>query len=381
MIRTVFIGSVVLSLAMSVAYGAPRETTTFTNVPSQGLDGRPTNAVRTATFTGGYSLGRVILTGTLRSDTSATWPYDACIEVAPPGAAPIVVHPFSQQSSFTNVNANFTAYLPPTTVVPGFWRFRFYESMSTLGSAASDATWTTLTITLDDAPPAAPVGAIDMGTLTLAGASHGPDTIAAQQLRWYHFRVGRSVSAASGRFLDIDVTGTGMSFSPFQNDTHTAVYDSRGVLIASDDNAGPGAAAMLTFGAGTRPASGDGFAYDGFNGPLAAGDYFLAAGAYQCNFRPLGFVASALSDITGAITVTVRTNASACIADVAQLGGTLGPDGQATADDLVAFLAAFFAGEAAISDVASLGGVPIADGLITPDDIIAFLSAFFAGCP
>ncbi|MGH7133670.1 MAG: GC-type dockerin domain-anchored protein, partial [Phycisphaerales bacterium] len=59
----------------------------------------------------------------------------------------------------------------------------------------------------------------------------------------------------------------------------------------------------------------------------------------------------------------------------------LGPDGQLTADDIVAFLAQFFAGGLSVADVASLGGVPSADGQLTPDDIVVFLAAFFAGCP
>ena len=70
-----------------------------------------------------------------------------------------------------------------------------------------------------------------------------------------------------------------------------------------------------------------------------------------------------------------------CTADVAGLGGALGPDGQLTADDIVAFLAQFFAGGLSVADVASLGGTPPADGQLTADDVVVFLTAFFAGCP
>lgn len=69
-----------------------------------------------------------------------------------------------------------------------------------------------------------------------------------------------------------------------------------------------------------------------------------------------------------------------CLADVASLGGAPGADGQLTADDVVAFLSAFFAGDLWLADVASLGGGAGGDGQLTADDVVAFLSAFFAGC-
>ena len=67
-------------------------------------------------------------------------------------------------------------------------------------------------------------------------------------------------------------------------------------------------------------------------------------------------------------------------ADVAALGGALTPDGQLTADDIIAFLNAFFSGNLAVADVAGLGGTPGPDGTLTPDDLIVFLDSFFAGC-
>lgn len=75
-------------------------------------------------------------------------------------------------------------------------------------------------------------------------------------------------------------------------------------------------------------------------------------------------------------------NLPKCLADIRPLGGSAlcGADGQVTADDLVAYLSAFFAGNTAVADVASLGGALAPDGRITADDLIAYLGAFFAGC-
>ncbi|MGH7132225.1 MAG: GC-type dockerin domain-anchored protein [Phycisphaerales bacterium] len=67
-------------------------------------------------------------------------------------------------------------------------------------------------------------------------------------------------------------------------------------------------------------------------------------------------------------------------ADLTGPGGWPGGDGALTADDVVAFLNAFFTGDSA-ADVASLGGTVRQDGAITADDVAVFLAAFFAGCP
>ena len=81
-------------------------------------------------------------------------------------------------------------------------------------------------------------------------------------------------------------------------------------------------------------------------------------------------------------TFYVRVVGACGAADIAALGGSLGPDNHVTADDLVAFLNAFFAGSIAVADIASLGGAAVPDGQLSADDLIAFLSAFFtANCP
>jgi hypothetical protein len=77
--------------------------------------------------------------------------------------------------------------------------------------------------------------------------------------------------------------------------------------------------------------------------------------------------------------IMARTRAYCGLADVANLGGTPGRDGQLTADDLIVFLSDFFAQRRG-ADVARLGGGIGPDGQWTADDLIAFLGAFFTGC-
>lgn len=67
-------------------------------------------------------------------------------------------------------------------------------------------------------------------------------------------------------------------------------------------------------------------------------------------------------------------------ADLVGLGGASGPDGATTVDDLVAFLAAFFAGNTTLADLAALGATGGQDGQITVDDLVHFLAVFFTGC-
>ncbi|MGH7131557.1 MAG: GC-type dockerin domain-anchored protein [Phycisphaerales bacterium] len=67
-------------------------------------------------------------------------------------------------------------------------------------------------------------------------------------------------------------------------------------------------------------------------------------------------------------------------ADVAGFGGSQGPDGQVTVDDIVFYLSNFFSGTLAVADVAGFGGGATPDGQITVDDLVYFLSQFFSPC-
>ncbi|MGH7132720.1 MAG: GC-type dockerin domain-anchored protein [Phycisphaerales bacterium] len=103
---------------------------------------------------------------------------------------------------------------------------------------------------------------------------------------------------------------------------------------------------------------------------IISGALAADTGSYTCT------ISNACSAVTAGALVTVRCT----VADVAALGGAVGPDGILTADDVVAYLAAFFANDLAAADIVGLGGSPSADGSLTADDLIAFLAAFFAGC-
>jgi glucose/arabinose dehydrogenase len=70
-----------------------------------------------------------------------------------------------------------------------------------------------------------------------------------------------------------------------------------------------------------------------------------------------------------------------CLADMVGLGGVAQRDHVVSADDLIAYLAGFFAQNANVADISGVGGTPAPDGQITVDDLIDYLAAFFVGCP
>ena len=86
-----------------------------------------------------------------------------------------------------------------------------------------------------------------------------------------------------------------------------------------------------------------------------------------------GALGESSTEISGVAEVVPRK-----LADVAGQGGTLGPDGILTVDDIVVYLSLFFGGSN-LADCASLGGDIEPDSVLTVDDLVAFLSGFFSG--
>jgi formylglycine-generating enzyme len=68
-----------------------------------------------------------------------------------------------------------------------------------------------------------------------------------------------------------------------------------------------------------------------------------------------------------------------CPADIAGTNQATIPDGELTADDIIVFLAWYFANDLR-ANVAGPNQSTVPDGELTADDIIVFLGAYFAGC-
>ncbi|MCU0688307.1 MAG: hypothetical protein MUE97_00980 [Phycisphaerales bacterium] len=107
---------------------------------------------------------------------------------------------------------------------------------------------------------------------------------------WYRLTLPL-ISASSNSALDIDNETSNLT--PNQ-DTSLILFNAAGTVMASDTSDGSGELAQLTFGRGTRPAFGAGatasFAYNGRDGTLNAGTYYLAscAGTVLTTSSPFG---------------------------------------------------------------------------------------------
>lgn len=150
--------------------------------------------------------------------------------------------------------------------------------------------------------PQAPT-AIDMGVLS------GPVTyagnLAAGEVVWFKFTLNDPIVNPT-YFLDIDTEGSLLT-NP-DNDTEIGLYDALGSLVKEDDDDGSGSLSQLTFGnVGPRPAVGNGQAYNGRDGALAAGTYYLAVGAYNTTFNA-AFGATSASARYGTYQLNINTD-------------------------------------------------------------------------
>ncbi len=147
-------------------------------------------------------------------------------------------------------------------------------------SASASAGDAALNINLGNQPPSAP-SATDLGTISEGSTLNiAPVALVANQVVWFTFVLDDA--AAGELYLDIDTEG---SFLAPGNDTELGLYSDAGALIATDDDDGSGLLSQLTFGAGSpaRPAVG-GLEYNGRDGNLAAGTYYLALVGFNSTF-------------------------------------------------------------------------------------------------
>lgn len=159
----------------------------------------------------------------------------------------------------------------------------------------------------DAPPPPAPTGTTELGCLTDAGLSQ-TYTLAANETKWYKFCINGDATDSAGQFLSIDSEGSAFGAS-------AGVYNLLGNLvgvISSDDDSGSGTNFQLSYGHGLHAsAGGDGKQYDGINGEMFAGEYYVAvtgdAGSFGGSFNASG--AHAGGDVT--INFATNTNGGA----------------------------------------------------------------------
>lgn len=122
---------------------------------------------------------------------------------------------------------------------------------------------------------------------------------------WFQFELTDEVSAANLNFLDIDTEGSNLTGGTTTNDTMIGLYTATGDLVVFDDDDGSNFLSQLTFGATSpaRAAFGNSAAYNGRDGTLAAGTYFLAASSWPSTFGATGFNVTTTSTGSGPLSV------------------------------------------------------------------------------
>ena len=151
------------------ALAAPRETVTFTDVPSITHQGLVDNATRSQAFTGTYTTSHLTVSGTIVGRRGATYANEASIMVTPPGvgSVPFVISPFTVQTYTSPLSTPTGSLAIPVSglTTAGTWGFEFFEMYDDASlptgtfTDARDTTWQTVTVTLNDgAVPALPPG-------------------------------------------------------------------------------------------------------------------------------------------------------------------------------------------------------------------------------
>ncbi|MBK8267226.1 MAG: hypothetical protein IPK83_02520 [Planctomycetes bacterium] len=144
----------------------------------------------------------------------------------------------------------------------------------------------------------------DLGTLT-TGLTTVDDALNSGAINWYMFTLASDVNPASLNFLDIDSEGSNLTGGTNPQDTFIGLYRANGTLVNSDDDDGSGFLSQLTYGATSpaRSAVGNGLAYNGRDGSLVAGTYFLAATSFPATFGATSFNVSTTATSTGTLRV------------------------------------------------------------------------------
>ena len=134
----------------------------------------------------------------------------------------------------------------------------------------------------------------DLGALS-AGSITRQVPLAGTGIFWYKLTVP-AVTTADG-FLDI-----GTAFGAVTTlDTEIGLYSSTGVMVDNDDDDGNVNYSALSWGNTTspRPGDGGGAAFNGRDGTLAAGDYYLAVGIFNVTFGATNWNATSTSGSAG----------------------------------------------------------------------------------
>lgn len=191
-----------------------------------------------------------------------------------------------------------------------------------------------------DIPAAPPPAFTDRGTIDCStGATTFNTDVAPGAVSWNRFTLLSDASVLATSFLDI-VGGDSTGFT----DCSIGLYNSDGILVASDQDDGDLNQAFITLGHGRRASVGDSIQGDGRDGDAPAGVYYIAVCGGNAGYGESSFSVNVADTIDAgpvSVTLTHNTGATPCalpdpVAPIPTDLGTL-PAGVTTAQILVGF--------------------------------------------
>jgi hypothetical protein len=291
-------------MAMSVAGTAMAGFSTGVQagpLGTNGSAGAATNGVYTFNYAGpSFFPGNFRFSGTLTDNAVGTWSSEARWRVVAPSGETFTMSSGLTGSSNTtpapfvasNVTVNTGGALSTVANSVGTWTFRAFESADD-GGTTVDGFWSNFSFDFDDfAAPTPPAGATNLGSLPAGGMLMGQNAYVSNTVQWYKITLGAAIP--SGDLFRVHTYGNTLTGGQFGNeDTEIALFNSLGNVIASNDDLNGNLWSDIQITTG-----------------LAAGDYYVAAAAYNLSFGA-GFTATAAdavlagSALSGNIKLTV----------------------------------------------------------------------------
>jgi len=132
--------------------------------------------------------------------------------------------------------------------------------------------------------------------------------LAANDVQWYRIQLP-AADATQGSFVDMWTSLSGLPDN--MTDTEIGIFDEFGNLIVSDDDDDAGLYSAMSFGLGVppRPANGAGVAFNGRDGTLSGGVYWVAVARYSVAFAGGWTVTSTYTGTQRTTTLNVNIQA------------------------------------------------------------------------
>lgn len=230
--------------------------------------GSPLNTVAAlGTFTGGFTANYMRIEGTLTAVNTATWGSEADIQVRSDN----LLNPFSftwenpgPGAAFTSFNYNsaqeLSTAVDPSSFTTGF-DVEFFDTFED-DAAGPDAQSSNVTISFEELVAVSDTnGVFDLGSVSPGDTAGSVGEFAVTGL-FDLYDINLATDGNLSFFTDEDLGG----FVGSTVDTEIAIFDAAGILLAEDDDGGPGT-------------------YSGiFDLALAAGDYTIAVSSFDSTF-------------------------------------------------------------------------------------------------